>query len=204
VLLTDLSMAEDLRRAPLATLWLLVALVPPLFGWAPLAISSIAACVLMVGTGCITIAKAHRSLDWRALFLIMGTIPLGLALEKRGVAQAIANLVVEPASALGPVATIATIFALAMATSMATSHVTASVIVAPIAASMAATARLPTDTALLAVAYGSSCAFMLPIHPWNLLVMAPANYRARDFLRAGAGMSLVVALTAILGLVLMR
>ena len=40
---------------------------------------------------------------------------------------------------------------------------------------------LDVPLTLLAVAYGCSCAFVMPYHQWNLLVTTPGGYRNRDF-----------------------
>ena len=58
--------------------------------------------------------------------------------------------------------------------------------------------RAPLALLLLAVAYGASCAFVLPFaHQCNLMVMGPGGYRTRDFARVGIGLSIVMAVTAV-------
>ena len=52
----------------------------------------------------------------------------------------------------------------------------AAVIIAPIAGQIAARGPLELETALLSVAYGCSCAFILPLSQWNLMVMGPGGY----------------------------
>jgi di/tricarboxylate transporter len=54
---------EEVRRAPIALFILAVALVPPVLGWFPLAVSALAAALLMVGTGCVSLRGARRSVD---------------------------------------------------------------------------------------------------------------------------------------------
>ena len=57
--------------------------------------------------------------------------------------------------------------------------------------------------AFLAVAYGASCAFVLPFaHQCNLMIMGPGNYRTIDFVKVGSGLSIVMAITAIVFLAL--
>jgi di/tricarboxylate transporter len=52
--------------------------------------------------------------------------------------------------------------------------------------------------ALLAVAFGASCNFMLPFSSQALiLVMAPGGYRLRDFLRLGLLQSALMFLVAV-------
>ena len=70
-------------------------------------------------------------------------------------------------------------------------------IIAPIAAQVAAHGALAMETALLTVAYGCSCSFVLPLSQWNLMVMGPGGYQTRDFLRFGGGLSLVMGATVV-------
>jgi di/tricarboxylate transporter len=51
---------------------------------------------------------------------------------------------------------------------------------------------------LLAVAFGCSCAFVVPFaHQCNLMVATPGGYQTKDFAKVGAGLSLVVAVVAV-------
>jgi di/tricarboxylate transporter len=101
VLLDRRRTAEDVRRAPLALLLLAVALAPPVLGWYPLAVSALAAALLMVGTGCVSLRGAQRSVDWTILFLIIGTVPLGDALFQTGVAGKLAATLFPAGFGLG-------------------------------------------------------------------------------------------------------
>jgi di/tricarboxylate transporter len=197
IVLTDQSEAVDVGRAPRAMLLLLVAIIPPIFGLAPLAVSAMASAILMIVTRCLTIEEARRSIEWKVIFLIAGTLPMGLALERTGVAAAAARALLALPLPAGDAATIAVLFLLAAAVAVTSSNSAAAVIIAPVAAGVARHGTLGLETALLAVAYGCSCAFILPIAQWNLLVMGPGGYRARDFFLFGSGLSLVMGVTAV-------
>ena len=88
VVLTDQSQAEDVTRAPLAILILLIALVPSVFFDFPLPISAMGGALLMIVTRCISRSGLRRCMDWSVLCLIIGTLPLGLALEKHDIGPA--------------------------------------------------------------------------------------------------------------------
>jgi di/tricarboxylate transporter len=197
IVLSDQSEAADVGRAPLALLLLLVAILPPILGIAPLAVSALAAAMLMVITRCVTLEDAHRAIDWRVIFLIVGTLPLGMALEKTGVAAAAAHGLLSITAPLGEPAMLGSLFFLAAAVSVTSSNSAAAVIIAPIAGEIATGSAIPIERALLAVAYGCSCAFVLPISQWNLMVMGPGGYQARDFARFGLGLSLVMGITVV-------
>ena len=195
--LTDQSIVEDVSRAPLAILLLLVAVLPPIFDFVPIPISALASALLMVLTGCLSLPGLQRAIDWKVLALIAGTIPLGLALHQRGVADAVGGGIVALSPALGRPGVLAALFLLAAFVANLSTNAAAAVIVSPVALSAANAAGIPAWGAFMAVAYGCSAAFLLPVVQWNLLVMSPGGYQTRDFLRVGAGQTVVLAVTAI-------
>jgi len=72
-------------------------------------------------------------------------------------------------------------------------------LVGPIALAVARTAGVGAEPMAVAVAIGASTAFLTPIaHPVNAMMMGTGGYRRRDFLKVGAGMTLVT-LVAVLG-----
>jgi di/tricarboxylate transporter len=197
IVITDVTHREDVSRAPLAVLIMLVALVPPVMFRFPLAVSTLGAAVLMVLTGCLARRSVARSIDWNVLALIVGTLPLGAALEQQGVSTAVAELFAGVAAAGGPPAVYSVLFVLAATFSILTSNAAAAVIVAPVAVAAAQQAGLDPRSALLAMAYGCSCNFLLPFAQCNLLVMSPGGYHTRDYVRTGIGLSIVMGVTTI-------
>jgi di/tricarboxylate transporter len=197
ILLSDQSEVIDVSRAPRAFALLLLAVLPPILGILPLSISALMSALLMVVTRCLTIEEARRAIEWKVVFLIAGTLPLGLALETTGVASTIARGIVGVTSPLGEPATLAGLFFVAMAVAVTSSNAAAAVIIAPIAGEVAAAGNVGLEAGLLAVAYGCSCAFILPLAQWNLMVMGPGGYQTRDFVRYGTGLSLVMGATTV-------
>ncbi|MDA1264176.1 MAG: SLC13 family permease [Planctomycetota bacterium] len=204
VLITGLGEARDLRRAPLAFALLLLAVLPPLLGLAPLAVSALGAAVLMLATGCVSPASIASAVEWKVLALVIGTLPLGHALEAHAVAARAASILTDVAASAGAPAVLGLLFVLAAGISVTSSNAAAAVILAPVAAEAARLSGFGTREALLAVAYGCSCAFLVPFaHPCNLMVMGPGAYRTADFLRVGGGLTLVVVVVAVTGLALL-
>jgi di/tricarboxylate transporter len=198
VLLDRQRSEEDVRRAPLALLILAVALVPPVMGWFPLAVSALAAALLMVGTGCVSLRGAQKAVDLRILFLIIGTIPLGDALYQTGVAGMLAATLFPAGMALGNFYVFGVLFAISALLSTTSNNAAAAVILAPVAYAASQTSGVDVGQTFLAVAYGASCAFILPFaHQCNLMVMGAGGYTTKDFVKVGTGLSIVMAITAV-------
>jgi di/tricarboxylate transporter len=203
VLLDRRQSAEDVRRAPLALLLLGVALAPPVLGWYPLAVSALAAALLMIGTGCVSLRGAQRSVDWTILFLIIGTVPLGDALFQTGVAGKLAATLFPAGIGLGDFYVFGMLFVVSAVLSTTSNNAASAVILAPVAYAAAQSSGVEVSKAFLAVAYGASCAFVLPFaHQCNLMIMGPGGYHTKDFAKVGIGLSLVMGVTAVVLLAL--
>jgi len=190
--------AENLGRAPLAMVLLLVAILPPLFGWLPLAISALASALLMIFTRCVSLGGARRSFDVTILSLLIGTIPLGIALDQTGVAAKIADGILQLRGLVGDHGLLGCLFLISALLSTTSNNGAAAVILAPVAARAADGASFGVSQAFLAVAYGASCAFVLPFaHQCNLMVMSAGGYSTRDFVRVGIPLSILMAITTI-------
>lgn len=157
----------------------------------PLSISLLSGALVMVITRVITIDEAYRAVDWRTVFLLAGLIPLGVAMERTGAAQWIANGAASalsgahPLVVLGAVGVMATLFSLFM------SNVAATVLLVPLVAQLGASAGVSPRALGLLVAVCASNSFVLPTHQVNALLMSPGGYRNADYLRAGGVMTLL-------------
>ena len=198
VLLDQQRSEEDVRRAPIALLLLALAVIPPVMGWYPLAVSGLASAMLMVVTGCVSFRAAQKAVDLRILILIIGTIPLGDALYQTGVAGKLAATLFPSGAGLGEPYVLGVLFVVSALLSTRSNNAAAAVILAPVAYAAAESSGVDVGMAFLAVAYGASCAFVLPFaHQCNLMIMGPGGYRTKDFVKVGAGLSIVMAVTAV-------
>jgi di/tricarboxylate transporter len=194
---------EDVRRAPIALLLMAVALLPPVLGWYPLAVSALASALLMVATGCVSLQGAQKAMDLRILFLIIGTVPLGDALFQTGVAGKLAATLFPAGMGLGQFYVFGVLFAVSALLSTTSNNAAAAVILSPVAYAAAESSGVDVGMAFLAVAYGASCAFVLPFaHQCNLMIMGSGGYQTKDFVKVGSGLSIVMAVTAIVLLAL--
>jgi len=197
IVLSDASMVENLARAPWALVGFLIAVLPPVLGWLPIAASALAAALFMVLTRCVSRAALTRCIDWKVLALIVGTLPLGTALEHTGVAAEAARLLEGLTQGAGTAGVLTAIFLLSGALGVLTTNAAAAVVVAPVAVRAAVLTGLSPHTALLATAFGASCTFLLPFAQQNILVMAPGGYSTRDFVRAGLPMTVLMLVVCV-------
>jgi di/tricarboxylate transporter len=162
--------------------------------------AALAGAALMIATRCCNSTQARKALNARLIFVIAGSLALGTALEKTGVARAVAEGLVGTSggSALGVLA------ALYLATFLLTellSNATAAALVFPIALGAATTAGIDPRAAAFIVMIGASASFATPIgYQTNLMVQAPGGYRFSDYMRIGIPLGLLtgaVAVTAI-------
>lgn len=140
----------------------------------------------MVLSGFLSMDQAYRAVDWRSLFLVAGMLPMGLALSRSGAAGLIAEGVAGLAGAVGPAALAAGLFLLAAALAQAMSSTAVAALVAPVAIQAALQAQVDPRALAMAVALGTSTAFLTPLgHPVNVLVMGAGGYKFHDYARAG-------------------
>ena len=187
------------RKAPLAVGILLAVVALAAAEVAPIVLLAVAGVVLMLLTGCLTLPHATRALDSSVLFLLAGMIPLGLAMEKTGLAREIAELVVGFAGPYGPVVLISSFYLLTSLLTEVLSNNAAAVLLTPICLGVAASMGIDPKPLLIAVTFGASASFATPIgYQTNTMVMGPGGYLFRDFLRVGLPLNVAMWVVATL------
>ena len=197
LILTPLGQAPpDTRRAPLAAAIMLGVVVTVMLGYAPISISAVIGGTIMVLTGCLNMEQAYRSIDWRAIFLIAGMLPLGTAMQDTGAATYLADQVMSLLGDAGPWPVIMGLYVLTAMATMIIPPAALVVLMSPIVLSAMSDMGLAPETAMMAVAMAASASFTSPIsHPANILVMGPGGYRFVDYLKVGVPLTIVVFIT---------
>jgi di/tricarboxylate transporter len=194
IVLTETAQ-EELRtkKMKLSILIMVGVLLPVILGWVQIYIAAVVGAALMVLVGCLNMEEAYRQIEWKAVFLIAGMLPLGTALDQTGAAKLIAEGVV---ALVGPFGPRAVMLGLVVLTFIATCFVpTAALVVlmGPIALNTASDLGLSPYAFMMAIAMAASASFMTPVsHPANILVMGPGGYRFTDYLKIGGLLTLVV------------
>lgn len=170
-------------------------------GWLPISIAALVGATLMVLIRCLSMEDAYRAIDWRAVFLIAGMLPLGTALDNTGAARLLAGTAVDLLGAFGPWHVIGGLYLVTALATMIIPTAALVVLMSPVVLSASASLGIAPTTAMMAMAMAASASFTSPIsHPANILIMGPGNYRFRDYIRAGVPLTLLVFLVVMLTL----
>ena len=164
-----------------------------LFTHLDLSVAMMTGAVGMLLTGVLNMDEAYKAINWKTIFVTACLIPLGWSMDSTGTASWIAQ---EVLAVLGhaPQWTLQlSIAVLTLMFSQVMSNVGATVMMVPIAISVAvSTGGNPSAYALI-VAVSSSNTFLLPSgHPALMMVAGPGGYRAKDFLRVGLPLTIIV------------
>nr|WP_237684268.1 SLC13 family permease [Pseudaminobacter soli] len=186
------------RRLILASSLFVGAILATMLGLMPVHIAFILAAALMVGTDIVTLNELYDAIDWPVVVLIGAMFPIGTALETTGTAALVANGLLSGVRGLAPVwALLLLLIATLLLTDFINNSATA-LVMSPIAVSMSGQLGTSPDPFLMAVAVGSSCAFLTPIgHQNNALILEPGGYRFGDYWRMGLPLEIVVVIVSV-------
>jgi di/tricarboxylate transporter len=199
VLIEEAQETPRSDKASLAVLAMAVVLLPVILGWLPISISAILGAVLMILLGCLTMDEAYRYIEWKAVFLIAGMLPLGIAMQQSGAAQFLAEGVVATVGGFGPLAVLAGVFILTTLATQVMPNPAVVVLMAPIALSTASDLGISPYAIMMVVALSASASFLSPVaHPANVLIMGPGGYRFTDYIKVGVPLTLVTLIVTLL------
>lgn len=169
------------------------------FGLLGLGTAVLAGCFLLLATRTLTPQEAYAAIEWRLLVLIAGMMGYAAAMEKTGAAALLADGVVGLTSNLGPHGILAGCYVLTLLLTQPMSNQAAVLVVLPVAMELAASSGINPRAIAVTVTLAASSSFLTPFEPSSLLVYGPGRYRFRDFLRFGAGLTVVaMVLTLVL------
>lgn len=184
-------------KAPIALVILVAMIAAFTTGIVPLVTSALAAALAMVVTRCLRGREAREAIDVPLLVVIASAFGVAAALEKTGVAAAIAHSITKHAEVFGPIGVLAAIY---LTTNFLTEFLTnnaAAVLMLPIGVAAAAEIGMDAEPFAVAVAIAASSCFMIPIgYQTNLMVMAAGGYRFSDYIRVGFPVSVLLFITA--------
>lgn len=161
-------------------------------GWLSILELALLGATALVAGRVLTPGEARRAIDLDVILLIAGAFGLGSALEVTGIAGAVAAQVMGALGGWGPAGVVlGTLLLTLMLTELVTNNA-AAVLVFPLALSLASAGGIPVRPLAILVAVAASASFLTPLgYQTNTMVFGPGGYRASDYLRFGAPLTLL-------------
>ena len=158
----------------------------------PGAIAALISAGIILITGCVPISKAYKGISWVSVVMIAAMIPMGLALQKTGAAQMIANGLVNSLGDMHPVFLLGGVFLLTTSFSQVINNSATAVLMAPIVLLAASSLGVSPKPFMITVAISASTAFLTPVGTTtNAMVMAAGGYKFKDYFKVGAPLLLI-------------
>ena len=150
------------------------------------------ATVVLILTKLLTVTEAFKAINWNVIILMASSIGIGKAIDKTGLAQTIASILIEIQSSLGVVGVLVLFYLTTLIITEVLNNVAAAALMFPIGYSLSI--QLNTDPMMFAMitAIAASCSFLTPIgYQTNMLVYGPGGYRFTDYFKVGFPLSLI-------------
>jgi di/tricarboxylate transporter len=164
---------------------------------APLSVLAVLGASLLLVTRCLRATEAVSALDAPVLFLIIGSIPLGVAMQKTGLAALAVDGTLAVLGGLGPVVVLSGFYLLTGILSAFLSNNATAVLMSPLALGVAASLGVDARPFLLAIAFGASASFATPVgYQTNTIVMGPGGYTFGDYFRFGLPLNILLWIAA--------
>jgi di/tricarboxylate transporter len=170
-----------------------------LFAGAPIEIAMLSAAVLILLTGLMKPDEAYQAVKWRAIFLIAGTISISYAMVQTDLAHLFGSIVVQRIAPFGGMGLVIGAYLLSAVLTQVMGGQISPLVVAPITISAAIQLGVNPQAVALVTAIAGSISFITPLsHPVNIIMMTPANYTFRDFIKSGLVLTIVCFITLLI------
>ncbi|MCB0383358.1 MAG: SLC13 family permease [Psychroserpens sp.] len=165
----------------------------------PGAIAALISAGIVLLFGCVPIAKAYKGISWISVIMIAAMIPMGIALQKTGTANLIANGLVDLLGSFHPVVLLGGVFLLTTTFSQVINNSATAVLMAPIVIISASSLHMSAAPFMIAVAISASTAFLTPVGTTtNAMVMTAGGYKFSDYFKVGFPLLLLFLATTLI------
>ena len=164
----------------------------------PIFVVALLASIAMLATRCIDPSDAYNSVNWNIIFLIIGMLGIGKAMEVTGGAQFIADGVLNIfGESPKPVIILAVVYLLSSILTELISNNAVAVLLTPIVVGIAETLGIDARPLIVAMMFGCSASFATPIgYQTNTYVYGAGGYKFSDFVKVGVPLNLILWLVA--------
>ena len=193
-----------IRSKPIAIAIAIAMLLIPTLTPLPLVASVLLAVIAMVAGGCIRPAEVQRSIRLDVILLLGSLSSFSVALQKTGLADALASSLEYWLNGLSSYFALLIIFLATTILTQVISNAASVALFSPVAVQLSSGMNLPPVALLLTVLFGASQSFLTPMgYQTNLMVFGPGRYRFLDVTRYGIGLTILMTFV-IPGLILWR
>ncbi len=163
----------------------------------PIVVLALAGAAAMIVTKCLRTDEAMSALESSTLMLLVGTIPVGLAMESTGLVMTIVNGLIGLIGTSNLVLFLAVFYIITASLTEILSNNAVAVLLTPVALSLATTLDVSPLPLLVAVLFGASASFMTPFgYQTNAIVMGPGGYKFVDYVRIGFPLQVIMITVA--------
>lgn len=191
------------RKAPIAIGALILFMILGALGGClgipeiPIVQLALTSAMIVLVTRCVQPQEAYRAIEWKVLFMIFGMLGLGLAMEKSGLAQLIANGMTHGLGIESPWIMLALMYLVTAVMTEIISNNAVAVLLTPLAIIVGQTLGADPIPFVIAVMFGSSASFSTPIgYQTNTFVYGAGGYKFGDFFRVGFPLAVILWLLA--------
>ena len=185
------------KRAPLAAVVFIGALMIGSITSVPLAISCLSGAILMVIFGILKSDEIYEAIEWKVLLFIGAVLCLGKGMTGSGTAEYLAQVLSTQFATLDPTYSISFFFIITVVMTSLLSNQATAVVMIPLAISTAGALGLEPMPFVMSVTIAASCCFLTPFEPAFMLVYGPGGYKFSDFFKLGFILNILAVAIAI-------
>lgn len=192
------SYSKPEKKGNLALILMVLMVLSAALKLVPIMIAAALTAIILILTNTISFSDAKKSVDFDVLIIIASAFGIGTALMNSGLADLIANAIIDALKVFGVVGIVAGLF---LMTSLYTEIITnnaGAAIMFPIALSVSQNLNIDPMPFMLIITIGASASFATPIgYQTNLLVYNVGGYKFTDFLKTGLVMNIMAGVIGV-------
>jgi len=165
----------------------------------PIVALALLAALAMILTRSIDTREAYAAIQWDIVFLILGMLALGKAMEASGAAEQLVGGITGFFGNASPYVLLAVIYLLSSTLTEMISNNAVAALLAPIVIGIAQSMDIEARPFIVAMMFGCSASFATPIgYQTNTYVYGAGGYKFTDFPKVGVPLNLILWVTAVL------
>ena len=162
------------------------------FGMMSMLNAALLATAAMLLTGCLTVNRAWRSLDWQTIVVMGAAVGLEAAVTGSGLSAALAKFIAGLGGS-SPMLALSVIYVGTIIMTNIITNAAAAAFMFPVALSLATSLGVSFMPFAMILMSAASCAFINPAaFQTNLMVQGPGGYTFGDFARVGLPLTILV------------